>query len=129
MKVTGAETKVQKPKTKKGKRALQQREPKLVSCCFSGSLTTGPIMTSTNKNLCRNGLKWTPMQVEDPKRALILFGGKTSQITKDVLSDLHKLKSSVSCFCVLRSAWYTRFPWQASIDLDHCPSGRLSEIH
>ena len=35
-------------------------------------------------------------QVEDSKRALILFGGKTSQITKDVLSDLHKLKSSVS---------------------------------
>lgn len=61
MKVTGAETKVQKPKTKKGKRALQQREPKLV---------------------------------EDSKRALILFGGKTSQITKDVLSDLHKLKSA-----------------------------------
>ncbi len=39
------------------------------------------------------------MQVEDAKRALILFGGKTSQITKDVLSDLHKLKSAVSCFC------------------------------
>lgn len=35
-------------------------------------------------------------QVEDPKRALILFGGKTSQITKDVLSDLHKMKSAVS---------------------------------
>lgn len=33
MKVTGAETKIQKPKTKKGKRALQQREPKLVRCC------------------------------------------------------------------------------------------------
>lgn len=30
MKTTGAETKLQKPKTKKGKRALQQREPKLV---------------------------------------------------------------------------------------------------
>ena len=27
---------------------------------------------------------------------MILFGGKTSQITKDVLSDLHKLKSAVS---------------------------------
>lgn len=61
MKTTGAETKIQKPKTKQGKRALQAREPKLV---------------------------------EDSKRALILFGGKTSQITKDVLSDLHKLKSS-----------------------------------
>ncbi len=46
MKVTGAETKVQKPKTKKGKRALQQREPKLVSCCFSGSFTKCPIITN-----------------------------------------------------------------------------------
>lgn len=60
MKTTGAETKIQKPKTKKGKRVLQQRESKLI---------------------------------EDPKRALILYGGKTSQVTKDVLSDLHKLKS------------------------------------
>ena len=31
MKTTGAETRIQKPKTKKGKRALQAREPKLVS--------------------------------------------------------------------------------------------------
>lgn len=41
-------------------------------------------------------LVWMQLQVEDPKRALILFGGKTSQITKDVLSDLHKLKAAVS---------------------------------
>ena len=40
------------------------------------------------------------MQIEDPKQALILFGGKTSQITKDVLSDLHKLKAAVS-HCLL----------------------------
>ncbi len=105
MKVTGAETKVQKPKTKKGKRALQQREPKLVSCCFGGFFTKSLILTSRSKRLGRTGLNWAPMQVEDSKRALILFGGKTSQITKDVLSDLHKLKSAVSCFCLLCSAW------------------------
>ena len=57
-------------------------------------------------------------QVEDAKIALILFGGKTSQITKDVLSDLHKLKSSASTdhcdllplhqqACQLRLASYT----------------------
>ena len=68
------------------------------------------------------------MQVEDSKRALILFGGKTSQITKDVLSDLHKLKSAVSRSCPPCTAWQTHF-WQASIDLDHCSSGRLGEIH
>ena len=31
-------------------------------------------------------------QVEDPKRALILYGNRTSQTVKDVLTDLHKLK-------------------------------------
>lgn len=31
-------------------------------------------------------------QVEDPKRALILYGHKTSQVVKDVLTDIHKLK-------------------------------------
>ncbi len=55
MKLTGAETKVQKPKTKKGKRALQQREPKLVSCCFGGSFTKSPIITNRSKPLGRTG--------------------------------------------------------------------------
>ena len=55
MKITGAETKVQKPKTKKGKRALQQREPKLVSCCFAGPFIKSLILTSRSKSLGRTG--------------------------------------------------------------------------
>jgi hypothetical protein len=30
--------------------------------------------------------------VEDPKKALLLYGGRTSQVVKDVLSDFGKLK-------------------------------------
>ena len=36
---------------------------------------------------CRAGA-----QVEDPKRALLVYGNKTSQVVKDVMTDLHKLK-------------------------------------
>ena len=32
-------------------------------------------------------------QVEDPKKALLLYGNKTSQVVKDVLGDLAKLKA------------------------------------
>ena len=32
------------------------------------------------------------VQVEDPKRALLVYGNKTSQVVKDVMTDLHKLK-------------------------------------
>lgn len=32
-------------------------------------------------------------QVEDAKRLLVLYGNKASQVLKDVLCDLHKLKS------------------------------------
>ena len=32
------------------------------------------------------------LQVEDPKRALLVYGNKTSQVVKDVMTDLHKLK-------------------------------------
>ena len=39
-------------------------------------------------------------QVEDPKKALLLFGGRTSQVVKDVLSDFGKLKGVRSImFC------------------------------
>ncbi len=31
-------------------------------------------------------------QVEDPKKALLLYGGRTSQTVKDVLADFGKLK-------------------------------------
>lgn len=47
------------PKTRRGKRALEKRAPKMV---------------------------------EDAKRALFLYGGATSALIKDVLTDLHKLK-------------------------------------
>lgn len=33
------------------------------------------------------------VQVEDPKKALLLYGGRTSQTVKDVLSDFGKLKA------------------------------------
>ena len=110
MKTTGAETKIQKPKTKKGKRALQAREPKLVSLSrCSHTLDHHAVGTTPNIGIHLAVLRLPQLhtflsflkamlytcQVEDSKRALILFGGKTSQITKDVLSDLHKLKSSV----------------------------------
>ena len=52
-------TKLVKPKTKVGKRALEKRSPKLV---------------------------------EEPRRALLLYGNSTSQLIKDVLVDVHKLK-------------------------------------
>lgn len=32
------------------------------------------------------------LQVEDPRRSLLLHGNRTSQIIKDVLVDLHKMK-------------------------------------
>lgn len=38
------------------------------------------------------------VQVEDPKKALLLYGNRTSQTIKDVLSDIGKLKAvSASC--------------------------------
>lgn len=55
----GPSTKLIKPKTKAGKRALEKRAPKTV---------------------------------EDPRRALILYGNNTSQIIKDVLVDVQKMK-------------------------------------
>lgn len=48
-----------KPRSKRAKRIMEKREPKLV---------------------------------EEVKTALLLHGNKTSQITKDVLTDIHKLK-------------------------------------
>jgi ribosome production factor 2 len=38
--------------------------------------------------------KRAPKLVEDPRRALILYGNSTSQIIKDVLVDVHKLKGT-----------------------------------
>jgi ribosome production factor 2 len=52
-------TQLQKPKSKRARRILEKREPKLV---------------------------------EDAKKALLLYAGKTSQVVKDVLADIQKLK-------------------------------------
>lgn len=53
-----------------------------------------PLMTSRDPLV----LIWP--QVEDPKKALLLFGGRTSQVVKDVLSDFGKLKGVRSTmFC------------------------------
>ena len=35
--------------------------------------------------------------MEDPKKALLLYGGRTSQVVKDVLSDFGKLKGVSGC--------------------------------
>lgn len=72
----GQPLKIVEPKTKRGKRVLQKRAPKLVrdfGCC---SRLLPP---------------WRP-QVEDARRVLLLHGNKSSQILKDVFVDLQKLK-------------------------------------
>lgn len=58
-----AGTKIVKPKTKAGKRALERKAPKLK---------------------------------EDPKKALVFSGHRTSQTVKDILVDLQKLKANES---------------------------------
>ena len=50
MKTTGAETKIQKPKTKKGKRALQAREPKLVSLPWASYIIWPHVFQRKDKN-------------------------------------------------------------------------------
>ncbi|MEW5301825.1 MAG: hypothetical protein WDW38_008456 [Sanguina aurantia] len=57
------QTKLVKPKTRKGMRVLEDRAPKMV---------------------------------EDVKKSLILYGGQTSQVIKDLLTDLHRLKGEHS---------------------------------
>ncbi len=44
-----------------------------------------------------------PPQVEDPKKVLLLYGNKTSQVVKDVLADIGKLKAVRLLMRVLRS--------------------------
>lgn len=40
--------------------------------------------------------KRAPKIIEDPRRSLVLYGNKTSQVIKDVLIDIHKLKGTES---------------------------------
>lgn len=80
------QTKVIKARTKQGKRILEQRAPKLV--CLRNAMPE----LLPHVNLRFNIACALRLQVEDPKRALILFGNKTSQTVKDILTDIHKLK-------------------------------------
>ena len=82
------QTKLVKPRTKKGKRALEQRAPKLVGA-GRPALPQAGIGQADGA-----GSNWgaLELQVEDPKRALILCGNKTSQTVKEILTDIHKLK-------------------------------------
>lgn len=53
--------------------------------------STKLIKAKTNRGK-RELEKRAPKLVEDPKKALLLFGNRTSQVIKDVLTDLHKMK-------------------------------------
>mmetsp|Transcript_40412 Transcript_40412/g.89773 ORF Transcript_40412/g.89773 Transcript_40412/m.89773 type:complete len:340 (-) Transcript_40412:2490-3509(-) len=68
LKPSPAQTKLVTAKTRRGKRFLEKRAPKLI---------------------------------EDVKRSLVLYGNKVSQVVKDALTDIHKLKG-------LDSVKYTR---------------------
>lgn len=81
----GPSTKIVKPRTKAGQRALEKRAPKIVSLA---SLFTIRVQ---NRYLLSQIL--ASMQIEDPRNALFLYGNQTSQVIKDVLTDLSKLKA------------------------------------
>jgi hypothetical protein len=109
------QTHLVKAKTRKGKRYLEKRGPKLVSLCFcslSGSLFLH--VPSCTQQLCYQYPGWALLsrvrasrllrsmltschflplcQVEDTKRALFLYGNDVSQTVKEAMTDLHKLK-------------------------------------
>lgn len=82
-----------KPKTRKGKRYLEKRGPKLVSFPHWRPLFTDlqvyhvvllllPLLRDVG--CC--------LQIEDAKRALFLYGNDASQMVKDAMTDIHKLK-------------------------------------
>ena len=45
------------------------------------------------------------MQVEDVKTALLLHGARTSQVTKDVLADIHKLRTVDADHASITDSW------------------------
>ena len=100
------QTKLVKPRTKAGKRALEKRAPKLVrrrdcSPGLGGSdrqacgrrqatcMLPPPPAARRPPPRCHPAC---PRQVEEPRRALLVHGNKTSQVIKDVMTDLQKLK-------------------------------------
>lgn len=115
----GPSTKLVKPRTKAGKRALEKRAPKLVRRARMAPAWPHPLALAD----CRDALQRAPgrrahwaciaaaaacwplapndnrppppparLQVEEPRKALLVFGGRTSAVLKDVMTDLHKLK-------------------------------------
>jgi alkyl hydroperoxide reductase subunit AhpF len=76
-----------KPRSKRARRILEKREPKLVR---RPSWATARVAAEhVWRALLTLGVH---TQVEDLKKSLLLFGGHTSQVTKDVLRDFRKLK-------------------------------------
>ena len=105
MSTQGPQTKLLKPKTHKGRRELEKRAPKLVrsavasgvwptTCmqCNAWRAAAGGSGPGTLRHCVAQPASVHYLQVEDPKRALVLYGHKTSQVIKDVLTDIHKLK-------------------------------------
>lgn len=95
---TEPQTRLVKPRTKAGKRALEKRAPKLVSagrrhaCVNRAAVLPPPPPLPPAHAACATQTRALPRQVEDPRRALLCYGNKTSQVVKDVMTDLQKLK-------------------------------------
>jgi hypothetical protein len=66
------------------------------------------------------------LQIEEPRKALFLYGNKTSQLIKDVIRDLHKLKGVCMLMCLFASFYVFNYVLcmcipQMLIDLhNHC---------
>ena len=93
-----------KPRSRRARRILEKREPKLVrfglahALAFCGSflhsarfwLRAASAICVLSKTCLKSAL--LGLQVEDLKKTLLLHGGNVSQVVKDVLSDFRKLK-------------------------------------
>ena len=90
-----AQTDLQKTKSKRARRILQAREPKEVSSLSVAELPGNAAFVTLEMKVrfwcdaCRL------LQVEDAKKTLLLAGNKTSQVVKDILSDMQKLEPLV----------------------------------
>ena len=89
-----------KPRTKRAKRILEKREPKLVRPSGAQNFLASSRPSRRRPSSCSvsaENVVQLPypvlLQVEDVKTALLLHGPRTSQITKDVLADIHKLRT------------------------------------
>lgn len=91
-----APNKLIKPKTKRGQRALEKREPKLVRGRRLHALRCTHAAGNGRHNSYATPMTLTA-QIEDAKKLLMLYSGTTSQMVKDVMSDLHRLKA-VGCW-------------------------------